>query len=183
MLRPVHAMTAKARRLSERTLHERIASSGPDDELKELGETLDALLARLEKAFDSQRRFVATASATLSATGSATLSATGSTTGSATGSAFRSATGSAFRSATGSASGPELCAGTVGVGEGVGEVAALSKAAATRSAAPASPSVVSATGEAGAGIDGFGSDGFGSDASVSDVDPAAEVVAGSGSVD
>ncbi|WP_239476004.1 HAMP domain-containing sensor histidine kinase [Streptomyces sp. CS090A] len=62
VLRPVHAMTAKARRLSERTLHERIASSGPDDELKELGETLDALLARLEKAFDSQRRFIANAS-------------------------------------------------------------------------------------------------------------------------
>ncbi|MFB7228088.1 sensor histidine kinase [Streptomyces fimicarius] len=62
VLRPVHAMTAKARRLSERTLHERIASSGPDDELKELGETLDALLGRLEKAFDSQRRFIANAS-------------------------------------------------------------------------------------------------------------------------
>ncbi|MER6101439.1 HAMP domain-containing sensor histidine kinase [Streptomyces sp. NPDC001832] len=61
-LRPVHAMTAKARRLSEHTLHERIAASGPDDELKELGDTLDALLARLEKAFDSQRRFIANAS-------------------------------------------------------------------------------------------------------------------------
>ncbi|RPK62471.1 Sensor protein CzcS precursor [Streptomyces sp. ADI96-02] len=62
VLRPVHAMTAKARMLSERTLHQRIASHGPDDELKELGETLDALLARLEKAFDSQRRFIANAS-------------------------------------------------------------------------------------------------------------------------
>ncbi|MFE9779463.1 sensor histidine kinase [Streptomyces sp. NPDC005775] len=62
VLRPVHAMTAKARLLSARTLHERIASSGPDDELKELGDTLDALLARLEKAFDSQRRFIANAS-------------------------------------------------------------------------------------------------------------------------
>ncbi|MFF3243037.1 sensor histidine kinase [Streptomyces sp. NPDC002870] len=62
VLRPVHAMTAKARRLSERTLHERIGASGPDDELKELGDTLDALLARLEKAFDSQRRFIANAS-------------------------------------------------------------------------------------------------------------------------
>ncbi|AEN11083.1 MULTISPECIES: cell wall metabolism sensor histidine kinase WalK [unclassified Streptomyces] len=62
VLRPVHAMTAKARKLSEHTLHERIAAGGPDDELKELGETLDALLARLEKAFDSQRRFIANAS-------------------------------------------------------------------------------------------------------------------------
>ncbi|MEU4500023.1 HAMP domain-containing sensor histidine kinase [Streptomyces sp. NPDC024089] len=62
VLRPVHDMTAKARRLSEHNLHERIASSGPDDELKELGDTLDALLARLERAFDSQRRFIANAS-------------------------------------------------------------------------------------------------------------------------
>lgn len=62
VLRPVHAMTAKARELSEHTLHQRIAAGGPDDELKELGETLDALLARLEKAFDSQRRFIANAS-------------------------------------------------------------------------------------------------------------------------
>ncbi|MGQ4490993.1 HAMP domain-containing histidine kinase [Streptomyces sp. 372A] len=62
VLRPVHAMTAKARKLSAHTLHERIASNGPDDELKELGDTLDALLARLERAFDSQRRFIANAS-------------------------------------------------------------------------------------------------------------------------
>lgn len=62
VLRPVHAMTAKARRLSEWTLDQRIAARGPDDELKELGDTLDALLARLEKAFDSQRRFIANAS-------------------------------------------------------------------------------------------------------------------------
>ncbi|MFF3753560.1 ATP-binding protein [Streptomyces sp. NPDC002018] len=62
VLRPVHTMTAKARRLSEHNLHERIGASGPDDELKELGDTLDALLARLQKAFDSQRRFIANAS-------------------------------------------------------------------------------------------------------------------------
>ncbi|MEU5160126.1 HAMP domain-containing sensor histidine kinase [Streptomyces sp. NPDC020875] len=63
VLRPVHAMTAKARQLSARTLHERIGpDSGPDDELRELGDTLDALLGRLEKAFDGQRRFIANAS-------------------------------------------------------------------------------------------------------------------------
>ncbi|MFF8610579.1 sensor histidine kinase [Streptomyces sp. NPDC015346] len=62
VLRPVHEMTARARKLSERNLHERIAASGPDDELKELGDTIDALLGRLEKAFDSQRRFIANAS-------------------------------------------------------------------------------------------------------------------------
>ncbi|MFI1394376.1 sensor histidine kinase [Streptomyces sp. NPDC020681] len=62
VLRPVHKMTARARRLSEHTLDRRIAVRGPDDELKALGDTLDALLARLEKAFDSQRRFIANAS-------------------------------------------------------------------------------------------------------------------------
>ncbi|MBP0458625.1 HAMP domain-containing sensor histidine kinase [Streptomyces montanisoli] len=62
VLRPVRAMTEKARGLSEQNLYERIAASGPDDELKELGDTLDALLARLENAFDSQRRFIANAS-------------------------------------------------------------------------------------------------------------------------
>ncbi|MER7620541.1 ATP-binding protein [Streptomyces sp. NPDC126503] len=62
VLRPVHEMTARARSLSERTLHERLAVRGPDDELKELGDTVDALLGRLETAFDSQRRFIANAS-------------------------------------------------------------------------------------------------------------------------
>ncbi|MFI9119377.1 ATP-binding protein [Streptomyces bikiniensis] len=62
VLRPVHEMTARARRLSERDLGGRLAVRGPDDELKELGDTIDALLGRLETAFDSQRRFVANAS-------------------------------------------------------------------------------------------------------------------------
>ncbi|HEY9367808.1 sensor histidine kinase [Streptomyces sp.] len=62
VLRPVHEMTARARRLSERNLSDRIAASGPDDELKQLGDTIDALLGRLETAFDSQRRFIANAS-------------------------------------------------------------------------------------------------------------------------
>jgi hypothetical protein len=55
-------MTATARKLSEENLHERIALDGPDDELKELADTFDAMLARLEAAFDSQKRFVANAS-------------------------------------------------------------------------------------------------------------------------
>ncbi|MGQ4516664.1 ATP-binding protein [Streptomyces sp. DW26H14] len=62
VLRPIREMTEKARGLTERNLYERIAADGPDDELKELGDTLDALLARLERAFDSQRRFIANAS-------------------------------------------------------------------------------------------------------------------------
>ncbi|MGP9019900.1 sensor histidine kinase [Streptomyces sp. BR1] len=62
LLRPVHTMTERARRVSADTLHERIGAAGPDDELKELGDTVDQLLGRLEKAFDSQRRFIANAS-------------------------------------------------------------------------------------------------------------------------
>jgi signal transduction histidine kinase len=61
-LRPVHAITAAARRASEENLAERIALTGPDDELKELADTFDAMLARLDAAFASQRRFVANAS-------------------------------------------------------------------------------------------------------------------------
>jgi len=55
-------MSSRARGISERNLHERLALEGPDDELKELGDTFDGLLSRLEGAFESQRRFVANAS-------------------------------------------------------------------------------------------------------------------------
>ncbi|MGW3343441.1 sensor histidine kinase [Nonomuraea rubra] len=62
-LRPVAQMTATARKLSESTLaHQRIALEGPNDELKELADTFDAMLTRLNVAFDTQRRFVANAS-------------------------------------------------------------------------------------------------------------------------
>jgi signal transduction histidine kinase len=61
-LRPLRTMGARARGISERNLHERLALEGPDDELKELGDTFDGLLSRLENAFESQRRFVANAS-------------------------------------------------------------------------------------------------------------------------
>jgi signal transduction histidine kinase len=61
-LRPVRTMSIRARGISERNLHERLSLEGPDDELKELAETFDGLLARLEGAFESQRRFVANAS-------------------------------------------------------------------------------------------------------------------------
>jgi signal transduction histidine kinase len=62
VLSPVHQITATARRLSQETLHERIALTGPDDEMKELADTFDAMLARLDVAFESQQRFVANAS-------------------------------------------------------------------------------------------------------------------------
>jgi signal transduction histidine kinase len=61
-LRPVRTMTAAAQRISEDNLNERLAVAGPKDELKELGDTIDGLLERLEGAFNTQRRFVANAS-------------------------------------------------------------------------------------------------------------------------
>jgi len=62
MLRPIRTITRTARRISSTSLHERLALDGPEDELKELGDTLDGLFARLEAAFEAQRRFVANAS-------------------------------------------------------------------------------------------------------------------------
>ena len=62
VLRPVHEITATARRVADRSLHERIDLQGPQDELKELADTFDAMLARLDSAFAGQRRFVADAS-------------------------------------------------------------------------------------------------------------------------
>ena len=62
VLRPLSTITTTARRISASSLHERLALDGPDDELKELGDTLDALLARLEDSFDAQRHFAANAS-------------------------------------------------------------------------------------------------------------------------
>jgi signal transduction histidine kinase len=61
-LRPLQDITATARRVADRSLHQRIALDGPDDELKDLADTFDAMLERLDRAFDSQRRFVANAS-------------------------------------------------------------------------------------------------------------------------
>jgi len=61
-LRPLRAMTSTAQEISATNLHRRLSASGPDDELTELGRTLDDLFARLEASFESQRHFVANAS-------------------------------------------------------------------------------------------------------------------------
>jgi signal transduction histidine kinase len=61
MLRPLQTLTATTRRISQDRLHERIALTGPHDELKELADTFDDMVARLENSFASQRRFTADA--------------------------------------------------------------------------------------------------------------------------
>jgi signal transduction histidine kinase len=61
-LRPVRQMTAATQQISAHNLNERLAVTGPNDELKVLGDTIDGLLERLESAFSAQRRFVANAS-------------------------------------------------------------------------------------------------------------------------
>jgi signal transduction histidine kinase len=62
MLRPLRTITATARDISARNLHQRLAIAGPDDEFRQLGETLDGLFERLEASFQAQRHFVANAS-------------------------------------------------------------------------------------------------------------------------
>ncbi len=62
VLRPLREMTATARTISAGNLGERLALSGPDDEFKQLGDTFDDLLGRLQASFEAQRRFVANAS-------------------------------------------------------------------------------------------------------------------------
>ncbi|WP_171064398.1 sensor histidine kinase [Actinomadura soli] len=61
VLRPLRTMTATIRQISARNLHERLAVTGPRDELKDLADTVDGLLGRLETALDSHKRFVANA--------------------------------------------------------------------------------------------------------------------------
>ncbi|GIJ51442.1 two-component sensor histidine kinase [Virgisporangium aliadipatigenens] len=61
VLRPLDRITATANAASTGTLHERIALTGPDDELKRLADTLDSMLARLDAEFQAHRRFAANA--------------------------------------------------------------------------------------------------------------------------
>lgn len=62
VLRPVRAITDKARTITAGNLGERLELSGPDDEFRRLGDSFDDLLSRLETSFEAQRRFVANAS-------------------------------------------------------------------------------------------------------------------------
>jgi signal transduction histidine kinase len=61
-LRPVHRITTAARAASEHDLSARVAPTGPRDELRELAETFDEMLGRLQASFEGQQRFIANAS-------------------------------------------------------------------------------------------------------------------------
>ncbi len=61
-LAPLRAITTRTKAISATNLHERLNLAGPDDEIKELGDTFDDLLERLEQSFDFERQFVANAS-------------------------------------------------------------------------------------------------------------------------
>lgn len=62
VLRPLRTVTATVQEISHSNLHRRLAASGPRDEFRELSDTFDELLDRLEGSFEAQRRFVANAS-------------------------------------------------------------------------------------------------------------------------
>jgi signal transduction histidine kinase len=61
VLRPLQTMTDSIQHISARNVHERLALTGPRDELRNLADTIDGLLGRLDTALDSHRRFVANA--------------------------------------------------------------------------------------------------------------------------
>ncbi|MBV8432157.1 MAG: HAMP domain-containing histidine kinase [Solirubrobacterales bacterium] len=61
VLRPLSQMANAARTITAGNLHERLGIEGPEDEFKQLGDTMDDLLTRLESSFAAQRRFVANA--------------------------------------------------------------------------------------------------------------------------
>ena len=67
VLAPLHRVTDTARRIAtgrgaDLSLHERIALEGGDHDVKELADTFDTMVERLDRSFEGQRRFVANAS-------------------------------------------------------------------------------------------------------------------------
>jgi signal transduction histidine kinase len=62
VLRPLRSITTATQAITAHNLHQRLALSGPDDELKALADTIDELLGRLEREFEAQKRFIANVS-------------------------------------------------------------------------------------------------------------------------
>lgn len=61
-LQPIAAITAQARRIGRDNLSDRLALAGPRDEVRELAQTFDEMLNRLQAAFESEQRFTSDAS-------------------------------------------------------------------------------------------------------------------------
>jgi two-component system OmpR family sensor kinase len=61
-LTPVASMTAEARRIGARNLHDRLSIQNPHDELGQLAVTFNSVLERIDRALEQQRRFTADAS-------------------------------------------------------------------------------------------------------------------------
>ncbi|MFJ1617537.1 sensor histidine kinase [Streptomyces sp. NPDC088251] len=62
MLAPLQQVTTTARGIAGSTLHERITLGGPKDEIRELADTFNDMLGRLDRTFEAQRRFASNAS-------------------------------------------------------------------------------------------------------------------------
>jgi two-component system sensor histidine kinase VanS len=62
MLRPLQAINRVAKSAASGDLNQRIASAGPHDELHDLADTLDDMLARLERSVGEHQRFAGNAS-------------------------------------------------------------------------------------------------------------------------
>lgn len=62
VLRPIGEITDVAREIQATDLSRRINLEGPDDELKQLADTFDGMLGRIDDAFESQRQFIHEAS-------------------------------------------------------------------------------------------------------------------------
>lgn len=62
ILRPMRDITEVASEISATNLSQRINHQGPDDELKQLADTFDSMIDRIERGFEAQRRFVQDAS-------------------------------------------------------------------------------------------------------------------------
>ncbi|WP_159502182.1 ATP-binding protein [Microbacterium sp. 18062] len=58
----ISGITATTREITRDDLHRRLSLPGPDDEIKELGDTIDGMLDRLDEAFTRQDRFITGAS-------------------------------------------------------------------------------------------------------------------------
>jgi two-component system, OmpR family, sensor histidine kinase ArlS len=62
LLKPIQEITMTAKEITSKNLDKRISTNGADDELKDLADTFNLMIERLEKDFEKQRRFVSDAS-------------------------------------------------------------------------------------------------------------------------